>query len=151
MQRRIPVVAGLAAVILALVVWRCRTTDTALTTTTAGSSGSSAVAKRTVASQPRPDPTKLLRSSLAGTITDETKAAVPHARVCADGSSDELPDELLREPTCADSDAQGKFKLENLYPAKYVVSAAAKPCSDQCTTSGGAVQGRILSRLRLEA
>jgi protocatechuate 3,4-dioxygenase beta subunit len=138
MKRRIPLVAGLALAVAALVLWRCH-----------GSGGSSSADDQvtgkasdgkqlgTVASQPRPDPKTLVRASIAGTVRDEAKAPVVKARVCADGNSDSLPEDLLREPSCATTDDKGAYEIKNLLPAKYEVSASGKPFRPTAYHPGG--------------
>src|SRR5262245_21809704 len=62
----------------------------------------------------RVDPAKLSRGSLAGTVRDDAGAPLAGARVCADGSSQELDDELFRDPPCVDADAAGRFAIDGL-------------------------------------
>ncbi|MBS1119144.1 MAG: hypothetical protein H6Q90_1372 [Deltaproteobacteria bacterium] len=149
MKRRTTIVAGLCVLVIALLVWWSRGDDSASSTTGSGASrpaaDEAASGKAQVASQRRTDPTALVRSSLAGTITDEAKQPVAKARVCADGESNELADELLREPSCVLSDDQGRFKLENLLPAQYAVSASARPFRPAFHHPGGDLKRSKLS------
>jgi protocatechuate 3,4-dioxygenase beta subunit len=128
MNRKVAVVVGVVAVVIAIVLWRSRGGGDAGSSNHAGAVSAKPVAgSLATAAVKRPDPQKLARGSLAGTITDEaTKAPLAHARVCAAGTSHELADELLREPACIDSDAQGRYTLAGLYPAAYRISASAK-------------------------
>jgi protocatechuate 3,4-dioxygenase beta subunit len=63
------------------------------------------------------------RASVAGTIRDQDGKPIVGARVCADASN--LPHELVRDPSCATSDAQGAYVIANLYAAEYSVAAMA--------------------------
>ncbi|MBA3462698.1 MAG: carboxypeptidase regulatory-like domain-containing protein, partial [Deltaproteobacteria bacterium] len=122
--------AALAAVVIALLVWRCRGSSERDTTPATGS-GSAEVTQtgpRPVSStKPLPDPTKLSRGSIAGTITiDGTKAPLPGARVCANGESRDYPSEVLRVPSCVTSDANGAYVITGLLPAEYALLASAK-------------------------
>jgi protocatechuate 3,4-dioxygenase beta subunit len=128
-MKRALVPAGLfAAAIAALLVWQCGGRG-------APSSGQGGAAGKVVAGKPgaagarteRPDPRTVKRASIEGTITDEDKAIVPGARVCADGYADKLPAELMRDPRCTTADDKGHYVLKELFVAEYVVSASAKP------------------------
>jgi protocatechuate 3,4-dioxygenase beta subunit len=119
--------------VIAVVVWRWRASgdDAASSNVAAGSASRSTVATdkaRVVVATPRPDPKTLGRGSLAGTITvdDATKAPIAGAQVCAYGQSNTLATELLRQPVCVTTDAQGHYTLGNLLPAEYRVGANAK-------------------------
>ncbi|MBX3161351.1 MAG: carboxypeptidase regulatory-like domain-containing protein [Deltaproteobacteria bacterium] len=133
MRTRIGVVVGCAVLAAAVFVWRCRGGDGSSDDGASTTGSAAPVAKtgkagdRGVASVARPDPKTIARASISGTVTDdETKAPLAGARVCADGNSTDLAAELLRDSTCATTDAAGAYKLDNLLPAKYVVSATAK-------------------------
>ncbi len=140
MNRRTPIALALVAVVIALIVWRCRGTNDESTNTTGTTSSAKAGGTQgsaLVASQRRVDPKTLVRGSLEGTITDEDKKPVVKAHVCADGSSNELADELLRDSLCTFSDDQGHYKIDNLFPAKYTVSASGKPYRPSVHHPGG--------------
>lgn len=127
MNRRLGTGAGVVAIVLAVVLWRCHGSTPATPAT--GSTGSATMVTPPIstAAKPRPDPQSIARGSIAGTVTDDaTKAPIAHARVCLDGDSDELPEELLREPFCTETDARGAFVVGNLLPAEYRASASAK-------------------------
>ncbi len=86
----------------------------------------SAQAGATTPGARKPDPRTQPRASIKGTVRDDAGAPIPGATVCADPSSDELPLELLKVPTCARSDAAGAYTLDKLLaPARYTVTAAA--------------------------
>ena len=130
MKQRSGLALGLVIAALAVGLWRCHgsgggssttTTESAATTTT------TAPRRSTAASKPLPDPSRLARSSIAGTVTiDATKAPLPGARVCARGESRDYAAELLREPGCAVTDSSGHYLIEGLLPAQYQVSASAR-------------------------
>jgi hypothetical protein len=90
----------------------------------------------------------LVRGTLPGTVTEEGKTPIAHARVCADGSSRELADELFRDSVCAETDAQGRYTIANLLPAKYTVSASAKTHRPGLHRPGG---DRTKSEVKLAA
>lgn len=145
MKRTIGVVAILA-VLAALLLWRrCggEASDGARTvqpkpTAAASNSGTARVT-------PRQDPRTLKRASITGTVRDPDKAPIAGARVCADGWSWDVPGELLRAPTCVDTDAQGAYRIDNLLAATYRVSASAK------TFRPGVYERRDNDELRLAA
>ncbi len=132
MRKRLPWILALAVAVIAVVVWRWRASasDDVPPTHVAGSArGSSTSDKpRVVRATPRPDPKTLGRGSLAGTITvdDESRAPIAGAQVCAYGTSNVLATELLRQPTCVTTDAQGRYTMANLLPAQYRVGANAR-------------------------
>ena len=75
----------------------------------------------------RGDPRTQGRASISGTITDEDRAPVPHARVCASATSDALPRHVTRDPLCTTADARGVYTIGNLLAAKHSVTAMARP------------------------
>lgn len=81
----------------------------------------------TMALRPHAANPPLKRGSIAGTVTDDAARPIAGARVCARGSSSALGTEPFREPTCATSDAAGTFTIDGLLPARYAVTAAARP------------------------
>jgi protocatechuate 3,4-dioxygenase beta subunit len=136
------VLALIVVAIAGLLVWRCRggSADDAPAARGSGSARTgSALSKAPVtASQPRPDPARVKRGSITGRITaDDTKQPVAGARVCASGESRDYASETLREPACAQSDANGAYTIGNLLPAEYAVSAAAKPYRPELFHPGG--------------
>jgi protocatechuate 3,4-dioxygenase beta subunit len=72
------------------------------------------------------DPRKLERASVEGTITDDARAPIAHARVCVDLASSALPAELTRDPRCADTDVAGRYRIGDLFAAEIRVSAMAR-------------------------
>jgi protocatechuate 3,4-dioxygenase beta subunit len=118
------VVAGgviVAIAIAAIALWHCRpadsTGDVATNESAAPSLASPAAA--------RSDPRTLERASIAGTVTDDTKAAIPRARVCADGTSPDVPDDVLHDPSCTETDAAGHYVIKDVFAASYTVAAMA--------------------------
>src|SRR5258706_10874649 len=100
MNRRIGFAVVLAAVVVAVAVWRGWSSES--------SSGDPAATGKPVAGsiaanrgKAPPDPKTLPRGSGAGTVTEEGKGPIAHAHGCADGSSEDLPHEWFREPACA--------------------------------------------------
>lgn len=127
MKRRSGVVVGLVIVILALVMWRWRSSRSdAADPVASPATAAKVTTATTTASTRRPDPRTLKRGSIAGTVRDEAKAPIAGATVCADLEADELPTELTRESTCVTTDATGAFAFGNLLAAKYSVDAGAK-------------------------
>ena len=139
--RQRAVIAVVIAAVLGVVAWRCRgSSDPAVPGSATGSarSGSALAVAPVTVSQPRPDPARVSRGSIAGRITaDETKQPVAGARVCANGESRDYASEALREPACAVSDATGAYVIANLLPAEYEVSAAGKPYRPEVFHPGG--------------
>jgi hypothetical protein len=131
-KKRLPLIVAFVVAVIAVVAWRWRagSDDETRTSPVAGSTSEKPVTndKRVVVATPRPDPKTLGRGSLAGTVTvdDETKAPIAGAQVCAYGTSHVLATELLRQPSCVTTDAQGHYTLGNLLPAEYRVGANAK-------------------------
>lgn len=131
MKKRLPYLVAIVIAVIAVLVWRWRASDVdapRAETTGSARSGSAGETPRVVAATPRPDPEQLGRGSLAGTITidDATKAPIAGAQVCAYGKSHVLPTELMRQPTCVTTDAQGRYTLANLLPATYRIGANAR-------------------------
>jgi hypothetical protein len=123
-RRLVLLVLGAAAIIGALLLWHSQTKKPGAP---AGTGSSTASTAPTLAARKLPDPTTLARGSIAGKISDDKQVPIAGARVCAVGSSSELADELVRDPVCAVADAGGAYRLQGLYPARYIVSASAKP------------------------
>jgi protocatechuate 3,4-dioxygenase beta subunit len=119
MKRAVAVVAISVLAILVVVALRCRGSRSS---TTADPDTTHSVRS----SHPRPDPARLVRGSLAGTVTDEAKHPVAGAHVCADGGSEDLSAELFRDALCVITDAHGAYTIDHLLPATYVVSAWAR-------------------------
>lgn len=129
MRRRIGVVVGLAAIVAALVFWRCSSsgshTGAAARSTAGAAPHGTGTAGRAVTPK-RADPRTLQRGSIAGAVTDkQTKQPLAGARVCADGWSHDAPGDVFKDPTCVDSDARGAYRIDGLLSANYAVSAVA--------------------------
>jgi len=126
MKKAIPVVVILA-IVGGLVWWfGVRDRGSAAPPVATGSSAGSA-GRSTTATTPRVDPKTLAKASVAGTITDETKAPIAGARVCASGTSRDANPEDLAEPACVTTDAKGAYAIAALIPATYTITASAKP------------------------
>ena len=78
------------------------------------------------------------RGSLAGTITDASGAAIPGASVEAKGPM----------TATAVTDARGSFRLINLIPGEYTITATLQGFA--VTTSRAAVTARVETRVALE-
>ena len=134
--------AVLALIAIALVIWRCRGHESTGGTSNATPGSATATAptggRSTAATTQRPDPAKLAKASIAGTIrADDTKAALSGVQVCAGGESRDYADELLREASCTRSDASGHYLIDGLYPAQYTISAGGKPYRPEVYHPGG--------------
>ena len=121
--------AGLAALVAAVVLWQCRgrgsSTPSPPATTATSAARPTVVA--TSHARTRPDPARLARGSIEGTITaDETRAPIAGARVCARGRASDLPTELLRELRCVLAGTDGRYRIDDLLPARYEISASAR-------------------------
>lgn len=129
-RSRTAIAVGVVVLGAALLVWRCRGRDGDAPTSTPGTSKPTAPAaatRSTAPATPRPDPAKIARAAIAGTVTrDDTKAPVAGARVCARGESRDYPDELLRDAPCVTTAENGTYVIEGLLPAQYAVSASGK-------------------------
>src|SRR5688572_10065649 len=103
MKRQGTIVAVLVVAVIALVIWRCRGSgddDSPGDGSAAGNTGGKAIDVR--AARPKIDPKTVSRASISGTVTEDGKQPIAKARVCADGSSRDIPHELLRDSICAD-------------------------------------------------
>ncbi len=109
--------------ILAVALWHSRSGTAADAPASPTAARSGAAAATAVV---RSDPRKLDRASIAGTITDDAKAPIAHARVCVDATSRALPAEITRRPRCVESDASGHYLAKGLLAARYTVVAMAK-------------------------
>ena len=129
MNRRNQVIVG-ALVIggLAVLGWRMRSArksqDKAADTKSADQAAQEV---RTRSARPDvPDPHTSQRGTISGTVRDQGDTAIAGAQVCANASSDHLANEETHEPTCARSDADGRYSLSRLHMANYVLSASAR-------------------------
>src|SRR6185436_1240382 len=107
MKRRSTLIIVAVLLVAALVVfWKTRSGGS---TRSVASGGGSATAAKTVAGggvapAPRKDPKTIPRASIAGTVTDDGKAPLPHAHVCAGGYTRDFDPELFRDPSCTETD-----------------------------------------------
>jgi protocatechuate 3,4-dioxygenase beta subunit len=135
-KRRLAVVALLIAVVAAFALWKWRgaapAAEATASTPAAGPAASAAMVDRT-----RPDPRKLERASISGTITDEDHHPIGNARVCADATTEKLSGQLVRDPRCTTSDAAGHYSIGELFAAEYQVTAMAKPFRPDVYHPGG--------------
>ncbi len=129
MKRRLGVGVGLVAVVLALVLWRCRSERSAESTEHRGSAatdraaGSHAIG---VTTKPKIDPRTQPRGSIAGTVRDIDKRPIANATVCLSLYSDELPPDFWDEAPCKTTDANGAYEWTDLLVARYVATAGAR-------------------------
>ena len=65
------------------------------------------------------------RGSIAGVVRDPAGAGIAGATVCGLAYSKELPADEQREPLCAETGADGSYRLGKLLPASYQISAQA--------------------------
>lgn len=76
-------------------------------------------------SGPRLDPRTAARASVAGTVRDSSGAPIAGARICAQAYSQWLADVDTREPTCAQSDPDGTYRVSELLASSYSVTVSA--------------------------
>src|SRR5687768_8324793 len=106
------VALGAIAIAVAVVaVWKLRGSSEA----PAVSAGAAGTPMTIVRGERRPDPKTMMRGSIAGSVTAEGPT-LGGAQVCVRGSSPHLADEVLRDPTCTKTDANGRYKLAGLLP-----------------------------------
>jgi protocatechuate 3,4-dioxygenase beta subunit len=117
-MKRNVVLAVLVVIVVAL--WRIHVHHTQVAASTATTSQ---LHSFTVARASRAD---RHGASLAGTVRDDSGAAIAGASVCADATSSALPGDMTRDPRCATTGVTGAFTISNLHAADYGVSATAK-------------------------
>lgn len=123
---------GVLVVALALWLWRRSGAEHHRDGEGAGPTSSAKVVSAPSATVGRevvkaPDPQKQPRGSIAGAVRDEAKQPIAGVRVCLALWSDAIPAEQRRDPICAETDAQGAYKLEKLLAASYTAFAGGKP------------------------
>jgi protocatechuate 3,4-dioxygenase beta subunit len=135
-KRKVGVVAAVIALCAAFALWRWRGSQPATEATGTAKVVSSSAAT-SAAERARQDPRKLERASISGTIADDDHKPIANARVCADATSDKISAELVRDPRCTLSDADGHYTIPELYAAEYMVAAMAKPYRPDFYHPGG--------------
>jgi protocatechuate 3,4-dioxygenase beta subunit len=126
MKTRVTPIALIFAALAALLLWRCHNQASSHSQAAPKSSAKSLPAGATMSTQQRPDPKTQPRGSIAGTITDEQKAPIAGARVCAELYSQQISAQDVRDPICTTADDKGRYALKNLYAGEYEVAASAK-------------------------
>jgi hypothetical protein len=145
MRRPVGVVLVLAAIAVALLLWRCHRATDGGPAATSTARPTDAWRASSAPARARPDPKTPASGSLAGTITDATThAPIAGADVCADGWSSELTTEQLEEPFCARSDASGRYQIGGLLAATYIVHAAARTYRPEHHHPGGDSQELLI-------
>jgi Carboxypeptidase regulatory-like domain/PDZ domain len=129
MQRRSGVVVGVVIVValLALLAVLRRCGDRTSTPSPPAHTVDHRAAGSTLLGASRPDPRTLPRAAISGTITDDAKAPIARAQVCAAATGDALPSAITRALTCAITDEQGRYRIGDLIAADYLVHASARP------------------------
>ena len=141
-RRRIGIAIGIGALVAALALWLWQRGGeggggrggAAKSTEAGGAAGPGARASKRI------DVATVARGSIEGTVRDPGGAAVAGARVCGYAFSDELPDDETRDPLCTASGADGRYRLDELLPARYEVHAHAArfaPGSYRAKDAGG--------------
>ena len=118
---------GLVVVVLAIVWWRSRGDGSERSRTSEAPTSAAKVTGDVAAPRAsRIDPRTQKRASIRGTVHDDAKAPIAGVTVCASGWAHGVPSEEMREPRCVPADATGAYVIENLVPARYMVSASAR-------------------------
>lgn len=65
------------------------------------------------------------RASVEGQVTDPELVPIARATVCGSARSKEHTDIDKREPVCAETDREGRYRLTGLVPARWTVTASA--------------------------
>lgn len=129
MKRRLGVGVGLAVVVLAVLLWRCRGTDGAHSAEHKGSATTERVASTStigVTPSAKIDPRTQAKGSISGTVRDTSGKPIAGATVCASLYSDELPPDFWEESPCKTADANGAYEWKDLFVASYHVWASAR-------------------------
>ncbi len=131
MKRRLGVGVGLAVVVLAVLLWRCRGESTgehsaAKPTSSDHASSSSGAGAIGVTPKKKIDPRTQPKGSISGTIRDTSKRPIANATVCMSLYSEELPPDFWAESPCMTADANGVYEWKDLFSARYEVMAGAR-------------------------
>ena len=126
-KRKLGAIAAVVVVLGLVVAWKLHGGGSVDGRAAEAASNRGAAAVSPFSIDRKVDPRKLERASIAGTIRDEDGKPIANARVCADASTAKLSQELVRDPRCAASDANGSYTIDNLFAAEYRVAALAKP------------------------
>ncbi|HTL34300.1 MAG TPA: carboxypeptidase regulatory-like domain-containing protein, partial [Kofleriaceae bacterium] len=125
MKTRVAPAALIVAALAALLLWRCHDQASKRTPTAGKPGAKTQVVGATMATQERPDPRTQPRGSIAGTISDEQKAPIAKARVCAVLYSDKISSQDVRDPICVTADDKGQYVIKDLFAAEYDIGASA--------------------------
>jgi hypothetical protein len=121
---RIGIGIGIGALAVIALLWWVRGTDGG-----GGEAARAGKAAEMAAAQARSgqriDVATVARGSIEGTVRDPAGAPVGGARVCGFADSEELPPDATRDPFCAISERDGRYRLAELLPARYRVHAHA--------------------------
>ncbi|HUS28551.1 MAG TPA: carboxypeptidase-like regulatory domain-containing protein, partial [Kofleriaceae bacterium] len=126
MKTRVAPAALILAALATLLLWRCHDRDSSRSKSSTKAAQKSVGSGATMSTQERPDPKTQPRGSIAGTITDEQKAPIAGARVCAELYSQQISAQEVRDPICVTANDKGQYTLPNLFAAEYEVAASAK-------------------------
>lgn len=124
-RRRLTIGVAALLVLAALAAWWNMRSGGASDERASAGAGTRAPDRERAAAGRRIDVATVARGAIAGTVRDPQGAAIAGAQVCAYGRSEQLSDEDLRDPRCAATAADGRYRLGGLLPARYTVHASA--------------------------
>ena len=118
--------AIVAAVVIVFLLVGSGGSGSATTTTTATATATAAATA--TKGDVRKDPREGASGSIAGTISDEKGSPIGGAWVCLliAWDDEDTAADLRREPRCTESGADGRWKAEGLWAAKWTVTAGAE-------------------------
>jgi protocatechuate 3,4-dioxygenase beta subunit len=126
MTNRRKVAAGAVAVAVLVLLglyWKSRSGGTG---GAGGAGGKAAGGAMAAAGRRAVDVRALPRGAIEGTVRELSGQPIASAMVCGFGTSDDLSAADLREPICARSQPDGRYRLDRLLPARYGVHATAE-------------------------
>jgi protocatechuate 3,4-dioxygenase beta subunit len=124
-RRRLAIVVIVIAVLAVIaLVWTGRTAQREARSSTGVGAGTSVNGAGARGAQ-RIDPATVARGSISGTVRSPDKALLAGARVCGFAYSNDLSADATREPVCATSGPDGRYRIDELLPARYEVHAQA--------------------------